>query len=286
MLIRNAARVNVNRAILYLTIMLSFVLFGITTFISPNVSAQASNEQCGSYSGLVKSKCETLYRNCQSSGGNADALLRCTNTAKSISERINDQCNIRTNKAACQRDAITCNTLACINAKLRKYPLVNSQCRTAQNPQSCNTQIRNCGSVPRVDRQQCISEAREAGGTSAQAAAEENKKLLDAEREVNGKCGEGKNAIETSIDFGCTGKGNPIVDISYAIIRFLSFGVGLVIAASIIYAGIQYSASSGNPENSQNAKNRIINSLVGLVFYLLIFAFIQFLVPGGLFNSP
>ena len=54
--------------------------------------------------------------------------------------------------------------------------------------------------------------------------------------------------------------------------------------ASVIWAGIQYSSAGGNPEATSEAKARIQNAFIGLVFYLLIFAIIQYLVPGGLFR--
>jgi hypothetical protein len=105
------------------------------------------------------------------------------------------------------------------------------------------------------------------------------------------QCGTGDNAVKTKFNFGCQGgkleeegeEISPILDMAYSIIRFLSAGVGILVVASIIYAGIQYSSSQGNPEATQAAKNRIQNALIGLVFYMFIFALVQFLVPGGLF---
>ena len=104
------------------------------------------------------------------------------------------------------------------------------------------------------------------------------------------QCGKGDNAVDTKFDFGCVGDDydgdtlNPILDVLYAIIRFLSLGVGIVIVGSIIWAGIQYSSSQGNPEQTQAAKSRIQNAITGLVLYMFIYALIQYLVPGGLFT--
>lgn len=103
------------------------------------------------------------------------------------------------------------------------------------------------------------------------------------------QCGQGDNAIKTKFNFGCLGDNAPagtgaIMDLTFAIIRFLSFGVGIVLVISIIYAGIQYSSSEGNPEATQNAKNRVRDAVVGLIVYIFAFSFIQFLVPGGLFK--
>jgi hypothetical protein len=103
-------------------------------------------------------------------------------------------------------------------------------------------------------------------------------------------CGSGENQVAIKFNIGCVGDEyegdsdiNPIVDMFLALIRFLSFGVGVLVVASIIYAGILYSSSQGSPEQTAQAKERIQNSVIALVFYIFIFAIIQWLVPGGVF---
>lgn len=99
--------------------------------------------------------------------------------------------------------------------------------------------------------------------------------------------GSGSEVI-LSINVGCRGESwptpiNPIVDMAFAFIRFLSAGVGLVIIASVIWAGIQYSVSRGNPQTTEAAINRITNTFFALMLYIFIFAIANFLVPGGMF---
>lgn len=109
--------------------------------------------------------------------------------------------------------------------------------------------------------------------------------------EKNDRCGneDSGSSVRTRFDFGCLGNSGPddmgpIEDVLYAIIRFLSIGVGIVIIGSIILAGIQYSTSEGNPETTQASKNRIQSAVVGLLIYIFAFAIVQFLVPGGVFR--
>jgi hypothetical protein len=64
-------------------------------------------------------------------------------------------------------------------------------------------------------------------------------------------------------------------------VTFLTAGVGLVITAVIIVAGIQYSASSGNPQALSAARNRILNALLALLTFAFIYAFLNFIIPGG-----
>lgn len=58
--------------------------------------------------------------------------------------------------------------------------------------------------------------------------------------------------------------------------------VGVAAVISIIVAGIQYSASADDPGTVSKAKQRIFNTIIGLVAYLFLFAFISWLVPGGI----
>ena len=98
-------------------------------------------------------------------------------------------------------------------------------------------------------------------------------------------CGEGGNAVETSIDLGCTGQGNPILDMLFAAIRFLSAGVGIVVVFSTILAGIQYTTSRDNPESTQKAKGRLISNVVALVVFVFAYSILNFLIPGGFFKG-
>ncbi|HET7827353.1 MAG TPA: hypothetical protein VFK97_00600 [Candidatus Saccharimonadales bacterium] len=72
-----------------------------------------------------------------------------------------------------------------------------------------------------------------------------------------------------------------IVDLNY-IIDFLSAGVGLVVVGSLILGGIQYTMAGGNPDAVGKAKHRITNALLALVVFIFIFAFLQWIIPGGL----
>lgn len=90
--------------------------------------------------------------------------------------------------------------------------------------------------------------------------------------------------VKTYIDIGCRNKGNPIADMIFGIIRFLSAGVGLVIVGSVIVAGIQYSASNGDPQAASKAKARISSTLIALLIFIFSYALLNYLTPGGFLN--
>lgn len=103
-------------------------------------------------------------------------------------------------------------------------------------------------------------------------------------------CGSGKDAVDTHIDLGCLGAdydgpGGAIGDMAFALVRFLSYGVGVVVIIAIIASGIQYTTGEGNPEQTQAAKSRIQASIISLIVYVFLFSIVQFLVPGGLFTT-
>lgn len=71
---------------------------------------------------------------------------------------------------------------------------------------------------------------------------------------------------------------NPLVEV-------LSALVSMAVVISIIYGGIQYVTSAGDPQRAEAGKKRIVESLVGLAAFMLLYAFLQFVMPGGVFNG-
>jgi len=66
-------------------------------------------------------------------------------------------------------------------------------------------------------------------------------------------------------------------------ISLLTVVVGVAAAISIVVAGIQYASAGSDPGKVQKAKDRIGQTLLGLVAYILLFSFLNFIIPGGLF---
>lgn len=96
--------------------------------------------------------------------------------------------------------------------------------------------------------------------------------------------GDGNTAIKTTINFGCVGKGNATLDLIFAIVRFLSEGAGIIVIGSLVFAGIQYTASRGDPSASAAAMKRIQNTLIALLIYIFAFAILNYVVPAGLLH--
>jgi hypothetical protein len=108
-----------------------------------------------------------------------------------------------------------------------------------------------------------------------------------SERDVicaNHKTG-GPEADSSSLQGDCKdtdiSKNCSIVEYLKILINVLSGLVGVVIVIMITVGGIQYSAARDNPQAAAAAKSKITNAVMALVFYLFIFAFLQYIVPGG-----
>jgi hypothetical protein len=91
------------------------------------------------------------------------------------------------------------------------------------------------------------------------------------------------NGCASTTDQACLQK-NPIVKRLNEVLVVLSALVALVIIGSLIVAGIQYSAAGSNAQAVSAAKTRIINAFIALAAFIAIFAFLQWLVPGGVFG--
>ena len=77
---------------------------------------------------------------------------------------------------------------------------------------------------------------------------------------------------------------NPIYLRLNEIIGILSVGVGIVITASVVYAGIQYTTSRGDPNKTQAAVKRIIQAGIALALYIFGWTILNWLIPGGVFG--
>lgn len=89
--------------------------------------------------------------------------------------------------------------------------------------------------------------------------------------------GDAKKCIEGS-------KANAIMVKILFFIRFLSALVLVVAVIMIIIGGIQYTTSNGNPQAVAAAKKRISDVFIGLLAYIFLWAFLEWLIPGGLWK--
>lgn len=93
-----------------------------------------------------------------------------------------------------------------------------------------------------------------------------------------------KNCIPNTSDPALAGGDSSAKLISKYVVPFVSMLtllVGVAVTVGIIYGGIEYSMSSGDPQKAAKGRKHILDAVLALISYALIFAFLNFIIPGG-----
>lgn len=96
-------------------------------------------------------------------------------------------------------------------------------------------------------------------------------------------CGDG---VETTLlgENGCyDAKGKGVYGLLGTVIDVFVILVGVLGVIGIVISGIQYLTSGGDVGKMTKAKNRLLQVVIGLIAFGLMSAFLEFLVPGGIF---
>ncbi len=92
-------------------------------------------------------------------------------------------------------------------------------------------------------------------------------------------------------DYGkCIGGSDPSASVESSgvwglllmIINILTAGVGVLAVGGIVYGAILYTSAGGSPEGIKKARGIITNVVIGVLAYALMFALLNFIIPGGL----
>lgn len=67
-------------------------------------------------------------------------------------------------------------------------------------------------------------------------------------------------------------------------VNILTGASAVAIVASVVISGIQYSTSGGNPQAVAKAREKIYGAVIALIASLLLYSFLQWLIPGGPFG--
>lgn len=67
-------------------------------------------------------------------------------------------------------------------------------------------------------------------------------------------------------------------------INILTAGIGVAAVGGILYGSIMYASAGGSADQVKKAKEVITNVVIGLIAYALMYSFLNFIIPGGLFK--
>lgn len=72
-----------------------------------------------------------------------------------------------------------------------------------------------------------------------------------------------------------------IWDLLMMVVNIMAAGVAMVAVGGLIYGAILYTTSSGSPEQTKKAIGIITNVVIGILAFAVMWAFLQWLIPGG-----
>jgi hypothetical protein len=83
------------------------------------------------------------------------------------------------------------------------------------------------------------------------------------------------------IKVDCDDKGSGIGGILQLVLTILTAGVAIAAIAGISIAAFTYTTAGGNEEKVKKSKDRILQIVIGLLVYGIMWAALQWLIPGG-----
>ena len=86
--------------------------------------------------------------------------------------------------------------------------------------------------------------------------------------------------VETSI-IECGDEESGIGAILKTVINVMSIGIGILAVIGITVVGIQYLTAGANEEQVRKSKRRLIEIVIGIIAYILLYALLQWLIPGS-----
>jgi len=96
---------------------------------------------------------------------------------------------------------------------------------------------------------------------------------------TTGDCG----GVGTTI-IKCDNDTNGVWGILLLIISILTAGVGIIAVAGIVFAAILWATAEDKDAQIVKAKSMLLNIVIGIIAFALLWSSLQFLVPGGVFD--
>ncbi|MBQ2695597.1 hypothetical protein IJG04_03115 [Candidatus Saccharibacteria bacterium] len=89
-----------------------------------------------------------------------------------------------------------------------------------------------------------------------------------------------KTAILSESTICDCGNGEAIIGILKLVVNIMVVGIGILGVIGIIIVGIQYMTAGGNEEKTRKAKRRMLEIVIGLAVFAVLYAILNWLIPG------
>ncbi|MBR2708980.1 hypothetical protein IKE98_01460 [Candidatus Saccharibacteria bacterium] len=83
-------------------------------------------------------------------------------------------------------------------------------------------------------------------------------------------------------EYNCScddGKGSSVTAQLNLVVDIMTIGIGILGVIGITIVGIQYLTAGGSEEKTRKAKRRMFEIVIGLVAYVVLYAFVKWLIP-------
>lgn len=107
--------------------------------------------------------------------------------------------------------------------------------------------------------------------------------VLGSKYDRNGKKEGRSGYIDSDDNITCScddGEGSGIMHIVNLVVEIMTIGVGILGVLGITIVGIQYLTAGGSEEQTRRAKRRMFEIVIGIVAYVVIYALLNWLIPG------
>jgi len=121
--------------------------------------------------------------------------------------------------------------------------------------------------------------------TAPSAYAEPSETVLD-DPVAGNDCGGVKTAIvKCDADNSGDLNKNGIWALLLIVINVMTVGVGVLAVAGIVYGSILYTTAEDKADQVNKAVDIIRNVIIGLIAFALMWALLNFIIPGGVFSK-
>jgi len=103
------------------------------------------------------------------------------------------------------------------------------------------------------------------------------------------ECGKAKTSIIggdicAGVKDGKNAEDSAIWKILLLVLNIMTAGVGILGVGGIVYGSIMYASAGDKADQTKKAIGIITNVVIGIVAYALMYLFLNFLIPGGIFS--
>ena len=80
-------------------------------------------------------------------------------------------------------------------------------------------------------------------------------------------------------------RGTAVWQLLLAVINIMTAGVAILAVGGIIYGAVLYTSAGPNRAQVVKAREILMNVVIGVVAFTIMFGLLQWLIPGGVFNN-